>query len=81
MATNKSKIVRRYVGDTYFDVRMTFVHTGEGRKRKVESTSYAVFHTKHSLKGGFKCADDAEKFAIAIFPSYNNKRRSFREPK
>ena len=77
---DESKTVRKYVSDTYFDIKMIFKHQGEGKKRKVESTSYGVYHSKRQLKGGFKTADDAELFAIAIFPSYNKKTHKFREP-
>lgn len=83
MATKRrdeSKTVRRYVSDTYFDVKMVFKHQGEGRKRKVTSTSYGVYHSKRHLKSGFKTADEAELFAIGIFPSYNKKTHKFSEP-
>lgn len=77
--SDKSKVVRRYVSDTYFDVRMVFKHQGEGKKRKVTSSDYGVFHSKRQLKGGFKSADEAELFAISIFPSYNKKTHKFKK--
>lgn len=84
MAVNKrddSKIVARYVEGTYFDVKQVLKKEGYGKKRRVISSSFGVFHTKHSLKQGFKTVDDAIAFAVAIFPTYNKKRRKFIEPK
>jgi len=77
----ESKVVARYVEGTYFDVKQVLKKEGYGKARSVKNSSFGVFHTKHSLKQGFKSIDDAIAFAVAIFPTYNKKRRSFREPK
>lgn len=78
---DESKIVARYVDGTYFDVKQISRKDGYGKERRTKSSSYGVFHAKHSLKQGFKNVDDAIAFAVAIFPTYNKKRRTFSNPK
>jgi len=75
----RGKVVKEKVGNTYFDVHYVPTFEGFGKKRKTKTSTFAVFHTKHNLKSGFKNADEAERYAIAIFPSYNKKKHDFKD--
>jgi len=76
----RGKIIARYVGETYFDVHHVPTYKGEGKARRMETSTIALYHGKHLLEKGFKNVEDATAFAVAIFPSYNKKRKTFKKP-
>ena len=75
---SKSKVVIQNVENTNFDVRMIFKHKGEGRLRKVESSSYAIFRSKHQVKDGFNKPELAVAFIEENFDKYDKKTKKFK---
>jgi hypothetical protein len=74
----ESKVVERNVQGTNLDIRLVFKHVGEGRKRKVESTTYGIFVTKNNIKDGFKTSDLAVDFLMENYHKYNRKTKKFK---
>jgi len=72
-----SKVVKRYVSDTYLDIRMVFKHKGDGKQRKVESSNYAIYHSKHQVKDGFNKTELAVAFIEENFDKYDKKTHRF----
>ena len=75
---NASKVVIKNVDNTNLDIRMVFVHKGEGRKRRVESSTYGIFATKHSVKDGFNKPELAVAFLQENFHKYDRKSKKFK---
>ena len=74
----ESKVVLKNVQDTNLDVRLIFTHKGEGRKRRVESTTYGIFATKSNIKDGFKTSDLAVDFLVENYGKYDRKTKKFK---
>ena len=75
---DESKVVLKNVQDTNLDVRIVFKHKGEGRKRRVESSTYAVFATKNNVKDGFNKPELAVAFIEENFEKYDRKTKKFK---
>ncbi len=43
---DNSKVVVKMAAGTFLDVRIVHKYVGEGRKRKVESSEYGIYHTQ-----------------------------------
>ena len=71
------KVVKSNVNNTFLDVRQVPTYTGYGKKRKVETSTFAIFHAKKKVKDGFKNADEAVKFITESFSKYNIKKKMF----
>ena len=74
---DKSKVVFKNVQDTNLDIRMVFKHTGEGRKRKVESSTYGIFSAKKNIKDGFNKPELAIDFLMENYHKYDRKLKRF----
>jgi hypothetical protein len=75
---DESKVVVQNVNNTNLDVRMVFKHKGEGRKRRVESSTYGIFATKHNVKDGFNKPELAIAFIEENFHKYDRKTKKFK---
>ena len=75
---NESKVVIQNVDNTNLDVRMVFTHKGEGKKRRVESTTYGIFAAKNNVKDGFNKPDLAVAFITENFGKYDRKTKKFK---
>jgi hypothetical protein len=75
--TENGKIIDRYTGGTFFDVREVPKFEGLGRKRRVVSSEICLFHAKHKLKSGFKNIAEARNFAVENLSKYNKKKHQF----
>ena len=75
---DESKVVAKNVNHTNLDIRMVYKHKGEGRKRRVESSSYGIFATKHNVKDGFKSSNEAIAFLEDNIEKYDRKTKKFK---
>ena len=74
----ESKVVVKQAGGTYLDVRIVHKHEGYGKARKIKSSEYGVFHTKHRVyKDGFKNCETAVAFIEENFSKYDRKGKKF----
>lgn len=75
---NESKVVAKNVNNTNLDIRLVYVHKGEGKKRKVESTTYGIFSTKNMIKDGFNKPELAIAFLNENIGKYDRKTKKFK---
>jgi len=80
----RGKIVVENVNNTNFDIRQVPISEGHGKSKKIISYNFSVFRGKHELKpknerGGFKNIEEAKKFAISIYSTYNKKTKTFKQ--
>ena len=76
--SDESKVVAKNVNLTNFDVRIVHKHEGNGKKRRVVSSSYGIFSAKKNVKGGFKNPELAIDFINENIGNYNKKSRVFK---
>jgi len=69
------KIIQRY---EFLDVRDVPTYEGYGKKRRVKTSTIAIFHAKHKIKDGFKNPLLAMNFIQDNFNKYDKKNRVFK---
>ena len=76
---DESKVVVKNANGTFLDIRIVHQHTGEGKKRKVVSSDYGIFHSKNrASKEKFKSPDLALDFISTNFHKYDKKLKRFK---
>ena len=75
----ESKVVVQRAAGTYLDVRIVYKYEGLGRKRRVTSSEYGIFHYKHRVtKEAFNKPELAVAFIEENFHKYDKGTKKFK---
>ena len=74
----ESKVVVQRANETFLDIRIVHTHEGYGKKRRVKSSEYGIFHLKHRVHtNGFPNPNSAIAFVVDNFNKYDKKAKKF----
>jgi len=75
----ESKVVIQRAAGTYLDIKIVHKHEGLGRKRRITSSEYGIFHYKHRVtKEAFNKPELAVAFIEENFHKYDRKNKRFK---